>query len=233
VLASCVNPEAVNIRPMSYRWLSELSFRDMMTAYLIRHDLSSVETESGWALRPSNPDASYTEFAQRVAIFKKDALCLIYQLADCTVGMKNKHTVRARQIEFLEELDKLELATLSWFVKALGLGYRRMSSTAHGVANEGLARECMCVFEDKVLRYGPFLAWAAVAGPPEAHQWFSLVLQQGLNDLRAFEGGIVVAYSSLQSVLWLLFCRKAQCNLGDGWPMVLQIIEQEIASYKV
>jgi hypothetical protein len=80
-----------------------------MIDYLIRHDVSNVETDSSWAsLRPTNPDLSDTEFGRRVKIFKRNAIQMLYQLADYTVGMKSKHTVRERQVEFLEELDKLE-----------------------------------------------------------------------------------------------------------------------------
>lgn len=83
-----------------------------------------------------------------------------------------------------------------------------------------------------MLRYGPFLAWAAVAGTPKDHMWFALVVQDGLDELRAFEAGQLEAYSSLQSVLWHLFCDKDNCTLTDSWNRALDIIENDVASYK-
>lgn len=101
----------------------------------------------------------------------------------------------------------------------------------------------MCVFEDKLLRYGPFLAWAAVQiesitptstrTGKEANAWFEGVIQQGMDELRDFEEGRVEAYSSLQSVLWNLLCKKTGCNLADSWDKALEIIEREMASYKI
>jgi hypothetical protein len=110
-------------------------------------------------------------------------------------------------------------------MKALGMGYFRMSGTAFGLSNLSLIRECMCVFEDKMLRYGPFLAWAAVAGNPEDHMWFALVLQQGLDELRAFEEGQSKTYSSLQSVLWHVFCEKDQCMMADSLNRATEVIK--------
>jgi hypothetical protein len=78
-----------------------------MNALLIRHDVSDIATDSTWAML-RHSDMTDVEYGKRVRTFKGNGFHLLYHLADCTVGMKNRHTVRERQVEFMEELNKLE-----------------------------------------------------------------------------------------------------------------------------
>jgi len=217
ILPSCISPESVRIRSMSYRWLFELSLRRKMTSSLIDHNIIGREID-GW--RPWWP---------RRQLYRTAAFYLMYQLADCTVGLKWTPTIRAKQVDFLEQLDEVELATLGCFIKAMGMGYHRILAASNHSAGTSLMRECTCVFEDKLMRYGPFFAWAATTGPSETNSWFKSVVQSGLNELRDFEEGHNQAYSSLQSVLWLLFCKKANCPLAHRWETALNVIERDLA----
>jgi hypothetical protein len=127
---------------------------------------------------------------------------------------------------------RYRLAELGCFIRALGEGYGRITKKTNSSANEATIRECMCVFEDKLMRYGPFFVWAAVAGSPIAHAWHNFVIQEGLSDLQAFESGRTAEYSSLQSVLWHQFCKKAGCSsIVDSWVMALHLILKEMGSY--
>jgi hypothetical protein len=62
---------------------------------LIANDVSDLKSHSGWAiLRPTNPELTDKDFAAQVIIFKQKAIQMLYQLADCTVGLKGKRTAR-------------------------------------------------------------------------------------------------------------------------------------------
>lgn len=154
-------------------------------------------------------------------------LLLMYQLVDSTSGLKKKHSVRKSQIEFLEMLSPLELAKLGCFVKALGLGYAQHMELRHECISDHSIRERICVFEDKVLRYGPYFAWAIIAGTGKSRRWGRIVMLEGLNDMEAFEKGQCQAYASLQSVVWKLFCKRAECDLADSWTVMREMIEGE------
>lgn len=151
----------------------------------------------------------------------------MYQLVDSTSGLKKKQSIRARQIEFLEMLSPLELAKLGYFVKALGLGYAQDMELQPERIPENNMRERICVFEDKTLRYGPYFAWASIAGTDKARRWSRIVMLEGLNELGEFEKGQCRAYSSLQSVVWALFCKKADCAMADSWTIMREMIDGE------
>lgn len=90
-------------------------------------------------------------------------------------------------------------------------------------------RECMCVFEDRIQRYGPYFAWAYVEGFTVSHRrpdvWARAELQRGLDDMNAFELGHTMSFASLQSVVWRVFCRKAGCTLEDSWVTAKSMVE--------
>lgn len=218
------------LHPMTYKWFSEFNFRQRTVSQMC-HQLWSIETAH--ILRDPHTLNSRWTMALRV----------MYSLVDCTVGWTLKHSIRARQVEFLEGLNTLELGTLGIFSRALASACR--SKLGQG----GLNRECLCVLEDQVsdvgflqamktlltrnsqiLQYGPSLAWAGVAGSSKDQLWFASAMEQGRKDLRAFEEGQDAADTSVQSILWLMFRDKTRCNRGDEWNTAVQIIEQEFAS---
>lgn len=95
----------------------------------------------------------------------------------------------------------------------------------------------MCVFEDCIQRYGPYFAWAHIEGDKEGitrpDTWTRAEMQQGLDNMNAFEMGYTMAFASLQSVVWRIFCRKMNCSMGISWIEARQIVETEMAAYEV
>jgi len=53
---------------------------------------------------------------------------------------------------------------------------------------------------------------------------------EGLNELEAFERGQCRAYASLQSVVWRLFCKRADCGLAESWEVMREMIHAETSS---
>ena len=94
--------------------------------------------------------------------------------------------------------------------------------------NDSWIRECMCVFEDRVQRYGPFFAYAYVEGFSMSRRpdvWTRAELQKGLDDMNDFELGYTMSFASLQSVVWRVLCRKADCSLAESWHVAKTMIE--------
>lgn len=87
----------------------------------------------------------------------------------------------------------------------------------------------MCVFEDKVQRYGPYFAWAFLDGCSMENRrpdvWFREEMQSGIDDMNAFELGHTMSFASLQSVVWRVFCLKAECSHADRWERVKGLVE--------
>jgi len=104
--------------------------------------------------------------------------------------------------------------------------------------NDNWVRECMCVFEDLVQRHGPYFAYAYVSSDSNYNKrrpdlWARSKLQEGLNNMTAFELGYTMSYASLQSVVWNVFCRKTNCSLQDSWIIAKEIVQSEMQAYEL
>ncbi len=96
----------------------------------------------------------------------------------------------------------------------------------------------MCVFEDLVQRYGPYYACAFIgAGSGQVSKrqyfWARDLLQEGLDNMNAFEMGYTMSYASLQSVVWRVFCRRVDCTLQDSWKVAKDMVEVQMDAYTV
>ncbi|KAJ5047311.1 uncharacterized protein L3040_003140 [Drepanopeziza brunnea f. sp. 'multigermtubi'] len=111
------------------------------------------------------------------------------------------------------------------------------STHVEDLHNDHWLQECMCVFEDLVQRYGPYFAYAFLEksrdAPRRPDLWTRSMLQQGLDNMNAFEMGYTMSYASLQSVVWRKFCKKANCTLEDSWRTAQEMVETQMAEYKV
>ena len=176
-------------------------------------------------------DVAIPVLLKRVEEFKKDALSIMYRLADRTAGFEYPEHIRTQQSNFFEKvLTVSELAKLGCMVRILGLGYFS-TSKGRGIKDDDYIRESMCVFEDRVLRFGPHFAWAYLTEHRTSSQWAQSEMQKGLDNMEAFERGQMMTYASLQSVVWHCFCRKAHCSLHDSWDTAKGLVELEMASY--
>ena len=224
---SLASPERVTFGPFAFPWLSEIRSRKTIAMFLAQHDVSDLGRLDMGDAGGLQSDITQNKPEHPANRLKADMLLLMYQLVDSTSGLKKKHSIRASQVEFLEMLSPLELAKLGYFVKALGLGYAQHMELQHECVSDHSIRERICVFEDKVLRYGPCLAWALIAGTEKSLGWGRIVMLEGLNDMEAFEKGQCEAYASLQSVVWKMFCKRAECDLADSWAIMRDMIEGE------
>ena len=58
-------------------------------------------------------------------------------------------------------------------------------------------------------------------------------LKQGLDDMNAFELGYTMAFASLQSVVWRIFCKKVNCSLQESWNSAKEMVETEMTGYEI
>ena len=233
VRPSLASPEQANFPPFTYPWLLEIRFRIFVTDFLARQDISDMNgfglgLTGGSDLQSGDVNSPVLEAG--VEAMKRDSTKCLYQLVDSTAGLKKVHSTRARQLEFLEMLEPIELAKLAFLVKALGVGYSKNLKNRSKPMNESSIREHVCVFEDKVLRYGPIFAWARVAGTESARRWARSAMLEGLKELESYERGHLTAYASLQSVVWRVFCKKAECEIADSWIVARVMIGEAITT---
>ena len=103
--------------------------------------------------------------------------------------------------------------------------------------NDRWIRECMCVFEDLVQKYGPAFAYAYIEGSNDRMRrpdfWARSKMQNGLDNMNAYEMGYTMSYASLQSVVWRVFCKKVDCSLQDSWNVARERAEIQMEGYKV
>lgn len=187
---------------------------------------------------------------------------LLYQLADCAAGLSKTRDIRLKQSQFLESLSSVQLASLGVIVEVIGDGFfniTKESIVVSGMAHISLrstdtiapfhpssvlvddllsdnwVRECMCVFEDLVQRYGPYFAWAYLEGSSDTvrkpHLWTRRKIQGGGDNMNAFEMGRTMSYASLQSVVWKVFCKKMNLAITGSWTLAKQMVEMEMESY--
>ena len=183
------------------------------------------------------PDVLEAELPIRTERFKRDALHLLYGMSDSCVASHDIHQTRSQQRSYLESLTTTGLAVLGVFVRILGSGYFRLAqkNNRSNKMNDSI-RERWIVFEDRVLRYGPFFAYAAtlIAQTERViRNWSDEVITQALKDMEAFETGRVEGYAGLQSVLWKLFCVRVKCDPFDSWNAAKERVEEAMADYKI
>ncbi|PBP17258.1 putative integral membrane protein duf125 [Diplocarpon rosae] len=261
VLSSRIPPGDILVSRLSYPWISEMQCRSDVINFLLEHEITEMlDSTNSWPTldRPKN------ELSKRLTMFKKRALSLLYKLVDCATGVTATHAIRAHQSEFLDSLSSEELASLGTMVEVMGQGFFtvtkralhasgllsnipiRPSSASHlytpastpmeDLHNDNWIRECMCVFEDLIQRYGPYYAYAYFEGSNSSRRgdlWARSLLQNGLDNMNAYEMGYTMAYASLQSVVWRVFCRKVDCNLQNSWQVAKEMIERQMENYQV
>lgn len=107
-----------------------------------------------------------------------------------------------------------------------------IGETRDHFTNDIWVRETMCVFEDLVQMYGPFFAWAYFEGSKDklhrSDMWAIYKIQEGLDNMNAFELGYPMSYASLQSVVWEAFREKHGCHDIDSWNIARRLLEKEI-----
>ncbi|CZS90655.1 uncharacterized protein RCO7_06802 [Rhynchosporium graminicola] len=232
--------------------------------FLITHEVSEMVDTTNSANWPTL-DIPKEELLKRLVMFKKEALFLLYRLADCTAGLTETPEIRFKQSEFLDSLSSDELADLGVIVEVMGHGFFTMTKNAlleSGLLNnmaplpanashlytpistpiedlrtDHWIRECMCVFEDLVQKYGPAFAYAYIEGSNDRMRrpdlWARLQMQHGLDNMNAYEMGYTMSYASLQSVVWRVFCRRVECSLQDSWKIARERVEAQMQGYKV
>ena len=222
----------------SYPWLCEVRCRAHTIESLIKHEVTTMlaSFDGHIAIDLPLPDVPETELLLRTERLKRDAIHLLYGMADCTAACSSIdiHSIRENQCSYLESLATTQLAMLGVFTRILGVGYYRMMKSKHPRKDCDSVRDRWVVFEDRVLRYGPFFAWAAgVERTGTIHEWSEDVISDALEDMEAFETGRVQGYASLQSVLWKLFCVRKECDMIDSWEEARETVEIEMLNYEV
>ncbi|KAH9210556.1 hypothetical protein DL95DRAFT_448709 [Leptodontidium sp. 2 PMI_412] len=249
---------------LSYPWVDEMHYRRRTIDFLIEHEITEMVDTTNIAGWPTL-DIPKDELFKRLGMFKKGAFLLLYRLADCTTGLSETPAIRTRQSEFLESLSSDDLASLGVIVEVMGHGFFTMTKTAihdsgllnntamppssashlytpdttpfEDLWNDNWIRECMCVFEDLVQKYGPAFAYAYIEGSNDCVRrpdlWARSKLQNGLDNMNAYEMGYTMSYASLQSVVWRVFCKKTGCSLQDSWNVARELVEVQMEGYKV
>lgn len=231
LLPSRVLPEGAAIAPFTYPWLLEERSRKSINEFLISKNFMKMQPDLEFI--PPNMatlKVSNLELSKRVDAFQKDALSAMYRLADCTAGLENLDTIRVQQCRFLNSsLTALELAKMGFMVRIIASGLFWMSET-EGRADDSFIRENRCVFEDRILRFGPHFAWVHLTKNCKCSLWSQIEMNKGLVELEAFECSRLTGYSSLQCILWHAFCEKVHCSLYDSWDNAKKLVGLEIAS---
>ncbi|KAH7403328.1 hypothetical protein BKA64DRAFT_641325 [Cadophora sp. MPI-SDFR-AT-0126] len=264
ILSSRMPPGDLTVSILSYPWIDEMHCRQQTIDFLVNHEITEMmdaTNSSGWPTLNIPKD----ELSKRLIVFKKRALLLLYRLADRTTSLTETPAIRARQSEFLESLSSQDLASLGVIVEVMGHGFFTMTKTSlhtsgllnntsappsnasrlytpdttpvEDLWNDNWIRECMCVFEDLIQKYGPAFAFAYIQGSNDrlrrSDLWARSKMQHGLDNMNAYEMGYTMSYASLQSVVWRVFCKKIDCSLQDSWNVARERVEAQMEAYKV
>ncbi|CAG8957605.1 hypothetical protein HYFRA_00010472 [Hymenoscyphus fraxineus] len=222
---------------LTYKWYSEMRARAIIVETLAHHDIMFMDPGGNWPTL----EIEKSELYQREILMKKAGLLLLFQLADCIVGLESTSDIRGEQSGFLERLGETDLAILIACVELLGGNFKARDKARHAESGEQLDNhdltERMCVFEDKVQRFGPYFACAYLNGHlnPDRRPdiWVYEEMLQGLEDLNAFELGYTMAFASLQSVGWRIFMHKMGTTQLNSWNEAKKLVEVEMAGYKL
>ncbi|KAF8867024.1 hypothetical protein BDZ45DRAFT_777 [Acephala macrosclerotiorum] len=263
VLSSQLPLGSSSVTKYTYPWVVEMRSRVNTVEFLVRYDLTDMidHHAQNWPTL----DVPKAELCQRVTLFKRFSFSLLFKLADCTAGLQETLKIRAKQAEFLDSLTIAGLASLGVIVEVMGQNYFTMTKSAldksnpgdvrpsspaplewffapntvdaANVPNDNWIRECMCVFEDLIQRFGPHFPYIFLKEGKDRlldpAPWARRMLQDGLHNMNAFELGYTMSFASLQSVVWNVFCRKEKCSPADRWMVAKEVVENEMQSYEI
>jgi hypothetical protein len=86
-------------------------------------------------------------------------------------------------------------------------------------------------------KLGPYFAYVYLCGSANKARrpdlWAKEELQTGLDEMNEYELGNIMAYASLQSVVWKVFCRKRGCSVMARWIEVKAVVEGVMAGFKL
>jgi len=90
--------------------------------------------------------------------------------------------------------------------------------------------ELQCVYHEMALRHGPFFIWASAHGTEPERQWVLGCLEQGLEELKLFEGGTAPQQQGLQAVIRNAILEKTSGQSGGFWMRVKDLIYDAMTS---
>ncbi|TVY50155.1 hypothetical protein LOCC1_G000076 [Lachnellula occidentalis] len=262
VLSSRIPPSDAIVYSLTYEWYLEMRTRSSQVEYLTDHEITHMDDDiNGWpTLDVPKGELQQHKRAFKKRAFC--LLYRLADCTAGVDGTHSIRTAQAQFLEGLNEIELSALGCLVEVIgqgffnitkKALlasPLANLVSSSTriapassssqpqvtpptlSNDLGSDNLTRERMCVFEDRIQRYGPNFAWSYLAGSKNRNRrpdlWAQSELQQGLDDMNAFELGYTMSYASLQSVVWRAFCRKTNCALQDSWNEARKLVESEM-----
>ncbi|TVY15902.1 hypothetical protein LARI1_G004748 [Lachnellula arida] len=248
VLSSRIPPGNATVSALTYEWYLEMRTRSSQLEYLTNHEITQMDDRiNGWPTLdiPKGELRQHERAFKRRAFC---LLYRFADCTAGVDGTHSIRTAQAQFLECLNEVELSTLGCLVEIIgqgffnitkkvlfasplATLGSTSTRIaparSSSQPQVTSlalwndlENRTREKMCVFEDKVQRYGPYFAWSYVAGSKNRNRrpdlWAQSELLQGLSDMNAFELGYTMSYASLQSV--------------DSWNEARKLVESEMKS---
>ncbi|TVY46098.1 hypothetical protein LSUB1_G000028 [Lachnellula subtilissima] len=259
VFSSRIPPRDAIVFSLTYEWYLEMRTRSSQLEYLTDHEITHMDDDrNGWPTLdvPKGELRQRVRVFKKRAFC---LLYRLADCAAGVDGTHSIRAAQAKFLERLSEMELSALGCLVEVIgqgffnitkkallasppASLGSNSTRIAPTSsssqpevtsptlwNDLSSDNLTRERMCVFEDRIQRYGPYFAWSYVAESKNrnrGHQlWAESELQHGLDDMNAFELGYTMSYASLQSVVWKVFCRKTNCALQDSWNEARKLVE--------
>ncbi|RDW94405.1 hypothetical protein BP5796_00168 [Coleophoma crateriformis] len=233
--------------PNTFAWLSELYLRNEQTQELV---LGQDTTEASQAYISLYSSAAPGFFVSpiillRLSRLKAVAIDFLFELVDRTAGLSEQHAIRRAQEEFLYELNPTQLALLGTMLHLFSEGYKKAPTPSSECTPEQrisvevsaeearLQREEQIIFSDRILRRGPFFAYAyhltcnssAQISLLGTDKWVASEIKDGLRELKAYEEDSDDGVAGLQSCLSRAFCEKTGCSPDERWREMLESLE--------
>ncbi|KAL3427816.1 hypothetical protein PVAG01_01325 [Phlyctema vagabunda] len=213
--SSTIHDSSKVIQIYTYPWLSELDFRARMTQELLDDRIMSLIPPQNHTAPSGFLNSGLGILEARLEDLKRNALELLFLLADVASPSNNCQSIRAAQEEAITDLTPQQLALLDMIAVTFASSYgSQQRKTRVKVEDVTAIREEQYVFEDRVLKYGPFFVWSHVFGNQE---WVRQRMHEGMQEMRDFEAGLEHAKAGLPSVVSRTFCSKAGCSFSDRW----------------
>lgn len=222
----------ITLRSRTLPWLHEVYERSIITNVLVTNsfqELMAIIDDFYPELK--NSSRCRNRLTGRVTVFLGVSIQLLFYIFDARHN--NKQSGRLAQELVIKSMKSLELAVVNLLLFATSTHYC-CNSIGESEMPVEVQREIQSVFRELALRHGPRLIWASLFGDDIERRRVGKCIDKGLVELGAFEnpmGGIeseLIVAHSLQSVLIREFCRKADCELVDGWNVIFEMAKDEV-----
>jgi len=246
ILKSSLETGLGEIRPKTFSWVRELSFRNDMLIQLHDAPLLSVRYGEHWLSDPNEVCEMCKE--NRFRPIREKGLRLMLELSDARLAASEGRAAQETWVALRAKEDLMFILVVSWIASraydyhAIFAEEKRQSAglwqdqeppnclheQPDAPLDPGDRAELQCVYREMALRHGPYFLWSSIFGNEQEVLQVQQYMEQGLKELKLYEMGLSSQKLGLQAIVFNAIGEKSGQG-ADVWIRVMNSIYDMMA----